>query len=254
MVSEKKGNWVGYWCDDLSAGLTSITDLLALTRQSGDIIKDDHRSQVKIIVSNDHTIVVKQPRDKNRRLWARLLTLIRDSEVKRSLRDLSVLQHKGIETLRPIGAIEKRCWGMVTDSWLVYFYLYGRPCREEDLDLVLATLQAVHRAGFRHEDPHIRNFLYDGRDVFVIDCRGKPRLGRVSDCHELLMLKRELERGKAGESDVIERARVDTASVPFRLALAYHRYRLTRHRIKSRFRKAGMSRDRAKFRAGPSQK
>jgi heptose II phosphotransferase len=232
MLSGKRENWVGHWVDDLPAGLASITGLLALTRQRGDIIKDDHRSQVKVIVSNDLRIVAKQPRDKNRRIWARLLTLVRDSEVKRSISGLSVLQGKGVETLRPIGAIEKRHWGMVTDSWLFYFYRNGRPCREDELHLVIDALQAIHSAGFRHEDPHLYNFLCDGTTVFVIDCKAKRRLGRVSDYYEALSLKRELERGSEVESDILARMNMDTSSLAFRLAFAYQRYRLARRRIK----------------------
>jgi tRNA A-37 threonylcarbamoyl transferase component Bud32 len=242
MLSEKKQGWVGYWLDDPPPGLASITDLVSLVGQGGDIIKDDHRSLVKVIVSNDHRIIAKQPRDKNRRSWARVLTLVRDSEVKRSLRSLSVLRQKGVDTLRPIAAIEKRCWGMVTDSWLLYFFRDGRPCREEELHMVIDTLNAVHHAGFRHDDPHIRNFLHDGKKVFVIDCKGKPRLGKVSDHFEALSIKRELEREMEGESDILERLNIDTSSLSFRLALAYQRYRLARHRIKNVLRRKFLSR------------
>jgi tRNA A-37 threonylcarbamoyl transferase component Bud32 len=233
MLSEKKGSWAGYWLDDPLPGLTSITELSALAGQEGDVIKDDHRSLVKMITNNDHRIVAKQPRDKNRRSWARMLTLVRDSEVKRSLRSLSVLQQKGVETLKPIAAVEKRCWGMVTDSWLFYFYRDGRPCRKEELHMVIDTLQAVHHAGFRHDDPHLRNFLYDGKNVFVIDCKTKTRLGKVSDYYEALLMKRELEREMEGESDILERLNIDTSLFTFRLALAYQRYRLARYRVKN---------------------
>ncbi len=228
MRKEKRGDWVGFWVDDPPRGMGSVAELLALAGQSGNVVKDDHRSLVKTIRVGGHRVVAKQPRDKNRRLWIRMLTLVRESEVKHTLRSLSALLRAGVETLTPIAAVEERRWGMVVDSWLFYFYRVGKPCTQDQFPLVIDALSALHRAGFRHEDPHIENFLYDGEKVFVIDCKGKRRLGSFSDYNDFLLMQQKTEGGL----DVVGRLPLDTSTLMFRAVRAYQSYRSTRHRWK----------------------
>ncbi len=237
MRKEKKGAWSGYWADDPPGGTTSLDQLLAIAAQPGDVIKDDHRSQVKTVPVGNLRVVAKQPRDKNRRRWIRVLTLVRDSEVKHTLRSLSALRQAGVETPTPIAAVEKRRWGMVVDSWLFYVYRRGRPCGREEFPLVVEALCALQRAGFRHEDPHIANFLYDGDKVFVIDCKGKRRLGRFSDYNDFLLLEQKTE----GAPDIARQLRIDTSTPVFRAVRAYQRYRSVRHRWKRRLRRRSRS-------------
>ncbi len=229
MRHEKYAGWTAYWIGEPPSGIGTTAELLALTTRTGEVIKDDHRSMVKRLIVDGHGIAAKQPRDKNRRKWIRLLSLVRNSEVRHTLTTLSTLQREAVETVRPIAALEKRVWGMVVDSWLFYFYRTGKPCSREQLQLIIDVLQALHRAGFRHEDPHIENFLYDGEKVFVIDCKGKPRLGKFSDYNDFLLMEQKTNGGL----DIIRRLNIDTSTPAYRLMRAYRRYRSIRYRLKT---------------------
>ncbi len=250
MRCEKNKGWAGYWPDDAPPGLRSIAELLTIAGKRGDVVKDDHRSLVKVIVNDERRIVAKQPRDKNRRRWIRLLSLVRESAVTRTLRGLSALRRADVATVSPIAAVENRRWGMVLDSWLFYFYRDGRPCSEAEFPMLIEVLRAVHRAGFRHGDPHLDNFLFDGEQVFVIDFKAKPRLTRVSDYRDLLLLEHKMK----SHSDIVESLDIDTASPSYWIARAYRRYSAARNWVKLRLRTAGVSKYRGKYKAQSSQK
>ncbi|MDH3640367.1 MAG: hypothetical protein OES09_18165, partial [Gammaproteobacteria bacterium] len=128
-------------------------------------------------------------RDKNRRTWIRLLTLFRRSEVHFTLNTLDRLLGAGVPSVVPLVAVERRRFGVVVDSWLFYRYREGVRCEGSQFPQVIETLDALHRAGFRHEDPRLENYLYDENEVFVLDIKGKPRLGKVSDYYDFMLLQ-----------------------------------------------------------------
>ena len=91
---------------------------------------------------------------------------------------------------------------------------------------IIETLSALHRAGFRHEDPHLENYLYDGDEVFVLDVKGKPRLGKISDYYDFMLLD---DRTRGAFDAYLDFPGDDWS---YRIAAAYGRYRLWRNRTK----------------------
>lgn len=235
------------WCAivDPSAppGLDRLEDLMALTRAPGENLKDDHRSLVRRLdLAGAEIVVAKQPRDKNRRAWIRFLSWFRDSEVRRFFDSMVRLRDCGIEAPVPIAALERRRFGMVVDSWLFYFYRAGAACTHDQLSLAAATLARLHRAGLRHDDPHLGNFLFDGRNVILADLRCSRRLGRVSDYYDYLVFER-----KSAVNDIGRYVDIDRHSWPYRLARAYLGYRDARAGVKLWLRRDRRSRYRRRF-------
>ncbi len=231
IASARDGKWIGYWPSDSEAVLAGVDVLRDLVAQPGTVLKDDHRSFLKRVQFSGIDIVAKQPRDKNRRLWIRVLTWFRRSEVRFTLDTLEALCRAEVPSVTPLAALEYRRLGMVLDSWLFYRYREGVRCGEAQYAEIVHVLNALHRAGLRHEDPHLDNFLYDGKAVFVLDTKGKPRLGRVSDYYDYLLLQ---ERTEGFDAYIEPPAR----NWSYRLAVWYGVYRQWRRRVKENVRRA----------------
>lgn len=195
-------------------------------------LKDDKRSLVKRGVLFETNIVAKQPRDKNRRKWMRFLSLFRQSEAVSALNTLKKFSTNDIASVIPIAAMEQRRYGMVTDSWLIYEYREGTPSTIKNLPAVIDELKKLHRHGFRHDDPNFGNFLLDdSNQLFLIDCKGKKRLGYFSDCFDYLLLS--LRNHGTDINEVIKLADIKTHSFGFQLARFFYGYKQLRFRLKN---------------------
>ncbi|QSE97817.1 lipopolysaccharide core heptose(II) kinase RfaY [Fulvivirga lutea] len=136
-----------------------------------EVLKDNQRSEVKRIKVSDNDFVLKIPKEKNSRFWIRFLTLFRKGEAQKNLKSMMILKNIGVKTTNPILAAEKRSFGMVVDSWLLYQFVDGRSClnQPETYKKVIDTLESIHQYGFIHGDPQIRNFIQKDSDIYVID-------------------------------------------------------------------------------------
>ncbi len=134
-------------------------------------LKDNHRSSVLKIELEGLDLVLKVPKEKNKRLWIRFLTWFRLGEAFKNLAGMGQLWDNEIKTTKPIMAAEKRKNGMVVDSWLTYEFLAGESCLEkpEQFSQVVATLKKMHARNLLHGDPQIRNFICAANDIYVID-------------------------------------------------------------------------------------
>lgn len=139
------------------------------------ILKDNHRSCVKRINVNSMDLVLKIPKEKNTRKWIRFLTWFRIGEAFKNLRAMALLADIGIKSTAPIIAAEKRKLGMVVDSWLIYNYLDGKSCLDQPqiYPQVIETLKSIHKKGYLHGDPQIRNFIEKENEIYVIDANPK---------------------------------------------------------------------------------
>lgn len=139
-------------------------------------LKQHHRSLVYHIEANGKAYVLKIPLEKNKRWWIRFTTLFRDGEAFKNIKGMLKYEELGLHTTKPVMAAEKRVSGMVTDSWLLYEYLDGKPCldHEEYYPLVIDELKLIHKQGYLHGDPQIRNFLFKEGKIYVIDSNPKP--------------------------------------------------------------------------------
>ncbi|MEM9390435.1 MAG: lipopolysaccharide core heptose(II) kinase RfaY [Bacteroidota bacterium] len=157
-----------------------------------EVLKDHPRSKVSRIRLNNLDLVLKIPREKNSKPWIRFLTLFRRSEAFKNLTGMKLLNSLGIKTTTSYLACEYRNWRMVTDSWLLYFFLDGKECldREETFESVVSTLSNMHKKNILHGDPQIRNFLIAGEDPYVIDANPKKSKSTFAKALEYAYLKR----------------------------------------------------------------
>ena len=204
-----------------SISLPAIDELLILIDQFSNKLKDDRRSLVKLGDIHGVKIVAKQPRDKNKRKWMRVLSLFGTAEARKTFTTLMEFKSKGIESLTPVCLLEKKRFGMVVDSWLLYEYREGKESDRGYLPEIVQLLDLLHKNGYRHEDPNFGNFMVDPQEkLFLIDCRGKSRSGRFSDYYDFMLL----ERCGLNEDEIDAVVAMDKQSMGYRLAKAYRRY------------------------------
>ena len=204
-------------------------------------LKDDKRSLVKQGFLFDTQVIAKQPRDKNRRLWMKILSFFRHSEALSAQHTLTQFSQKGIESVKPICVLEHRKWGFLTDSWIIYEFREGYESSVEHLPQIIELLQKLHRNGYRHDDPNFGNFLVKQQDktadtsneeLFLIDCKGKKRLGLFSDYYDFMLLSQRNE-GVSMEK-LIDKANINTNLLGYKLAEFYAAYKRKRTEFKEK--------------------
>ncbi|ODS37833.1 MAG: hypothetical protein A7316_08965 [Candidatus Altiarchaeales archaeon WOR_SM1_86-2] len=157
-------------------------------------LKNDQRSLVLLVTHMGKKLILKSPLEKNRRKWIRFTTLFRNGEAFKAILNMERLNNVGIRTNNPVMAIEKRVFGMVSDSWILFEYEEGEPCAEEHYALAVQKLKEIHAKNMLHGDAQIRNFLYNGKEVITIDCNPKRIwLGNISKAYEYIYLEKSAE-------------------------------------------------------------
>lgn len=138
-----------------------------------------HNFVARVDDSSPHGLVLKIPRKRNKRTWERLMTLFRNGEALRVFDSHCRLQQLGFHCPDPVLAAEKRRYGMVTDSFILYRYLPGTPASSGDAAAVSSELMALHEKGYTRGDPKAINFLVSDGQVAFIDFKlSRPRLFR----------------------------------------------------------------------------
>jgi len=219
------------WAQDLP----EIPSLLSNLTKLPETLKDNHRSLVMRGNLLGRQLVAKQPRDKNKRLWARALSYIEPTEVSQTLSTLERFHQLGIPSVQPLFVLEKRALGAVVDSWICYEFRDGTPCDESCVSDIIAMLKKIHLAGFRHNDPNLGNFLRDENgEMFVLDSRGRKRSGNFSDANDFFLFKKINKT--LSNFQVSDIAHLDTSSLGYRLALVYNKLKSARSFIKDSIR------------------
>ena len=220
-LHQQDGDWYCYVSQESNVILPAIPELFKQIEDFPETLKDDRRSLVKLGKLGDLKVVAKQPRDKNRRKWIRILSLLGPAEARKTFTTLLEFQTKGIESLAPVCLLERRSCGMVVDSWLLYEYREGFKSDSSHLPRIAELLKLLHSHGYRHEDPNYDNFLIgpDGQ-MFLIDCKGKSRVGRYSDYYDFMLLG----SGNLSEKEIAELTDVDKFSLGYWQARAYRGY------------------------------
>lgn len=228
LCNQRQQNWV--------SSLPEIPELLDVLPNLPTTLKDNHRSLVMLGKLSGKKMVAKQPRDKNRRLWARTLSLIEQTESAQTLSTLERFHELGIPSVQPLFVLEKRVLGSVVDSWVSYEFRDGTPCQESCLPNIIELLRKMHNKGFRHNDPNLGNFLVDqSGEMFVLDSRGRQRTGNFSDANDFFLLKKinnTLTYFQVSDVD-----HLDPTSIGYKLASVYTNIKLARSFIKARIRK-----------------
>lgn len=216
-------------------GLDDIPGLLKSLSSLPTSLKDNHRSLVMLGELSGIKLVAKQPRDKNRRLWARILSYFEPTEAAQTLSTLERFHELGISSVQPLFVLEKRRMGAVVDSWLCYEFRNGTPCDESHVLDVIDMLGKIHFAGFRHNDPNLGNFLVDDDgQLFVLDSRGRKRIGQFSDANDFFLFNKI--NTKLADFNVSDVAHLDSSSLGYRLASVYNKVKSARSFIKAKFR------------------
>jgi hypothetical protein len=200
------------------------------------ILKDNHRSLVLLGDLSGKQLVAKQPRDKNRRLWARILSYFEQTEASQTLSTLERFHDLGISSVQPLFVLEKRELGAVVDSWVCYEYREGTPCNESCVRGIIEMLRKMHLAGFRHNDPNLGNFLIDENDeMFVLDSRGRKRSGNFSDANDFFLFKKINK--SLTDFRVSDVEHLDSTTLGYRLAFVYTKFKGVRSMLKDKVRK-----------------
>ncbi len=138
-----------------------------------EIYRDNRNSFTAKCAFGSREAVIKIPRGKNRKRMARFFTLLRSSEPIRRYKDMNTLRRLGINGPMPVLAAEKRFFGMVVDSFLIYWFIEGRVPESGDERAVLEEVRRLHRMGYTRKDSKPENFLVAGRDAYLIDFKLK---------------------------------------------------------------------------------
>jgi len=224
------------WCCYLNAEHElPVSDIQILLQQITELpttLKDDRRSLVKKGALLGKTVVAKKPRHKLRKRWAQLLSMLFDGETKKTFNALMEFNNQGIPSIEPLLALEKREFGRVTDSWLVYEFREGQPCGAESLSEVVDTLHHLHKQGYRHDDPNFGNFIRDPNgSMFLIDFKGRARAGSFSDYYDFILLS-NINQGVVTPAEVETLVNFNKASFGYWLARAYSAYKTGRTHLK----------------------
>jgi hypothetical protein len=147
----------------------SAAAVLAAADKPDHILRDDRRSCVLLFdrfpgFSANEAVpkgrwVLKRPRWKDERRINQLTTLYRKGEARQVHERSAAMEAIGFPVAYSALLMERRSLGMVVESWLVYRYLEGEVASVEDGHKVIALLEILHRAGWRHRDPHIANWI-----------------------------------------------------------------------------------------------
>lgn len=201
-------------------------------------LKDDKRSLVKQGELFGKKIIAKQPRDKDRRLWIRVLSLFRNGEARSAQKTLTRFAELGINSVQPICTLEQRKYGCLIDSWIIYEFREGQESNLSHLPDIIKLLQKLHQHGYRHDDPNFGNFLVDAdsQQLFLIDCKGKKRLGKFSDYYDFMLLSQRNDG--VAFADLITTVNINTQHIGYKLATLYATYKRKRTEFKTKRRAA----------------
>ncbi|MFA7331257.1 MAG: hypothetical protein WC326_09300 [Candidatus Delongbacteria bacterium] len=177
--------------------------LLAATRHPDQRLRDDARSRVlllreapagtppELIHAAPAPWVLKRPLWRDGRAWNRLVSLFQPGEMCRAFRAGLLLLESGVATPRPLLLLERRRWGLLVESWLVYEYVEGGPVTERQWPRVVEILSHLHAAGLCHRDPHLANWLVatDGQVVALDPGPRRLRPLLADDAYDFVLLR-----------------------------------------------------------------
>lgn len=235
---QKNSNWRITWSNSSfeSQHLKySCEEVLSHIEKFHLTLKDDKRSLVKRGDLFGLDVVAKKPRDKDRRKSAQFLSLFRSSEALATLNTLSKFSNNSIPSVTPICALEKVRLGMVIDSWLIYEFKDGQIAGADRLPDILNILNQLHQQGYRHDDPHLANFLVDDKnELFLIDCKGKSRISSATSIYDFMLLSERYPQ--LNLEDILSKFGYQKNPIGRALANFYCSYKNTRSKIKQKFR------------------
>ena len=139
-------------------------------------LKDTKRNFVSVIEIDNKKYVYKEPRNEYRIPQRKLMTLFKKGEVLTTLVNVNNLINIGFEEfIKPLAAVVLRDKGMICFSFLLMEYCEGIEDRKY-LDLIVKTMEKIHKVGYYHGDFNPGNFLLEDGKIRIIDTQGKKML------------------------------------------------------------------------------
>lgn len=152
-----------------------------LLDREGVDLKRNSNSYVKLTESDQLKLVLKEPIRKNRRFLTRILSVFRDSRAFHVAQSLTFLRSAGIETNRPLCVLEKRMFGVVVYSLIVYEYIEGEAIQAQHFADLAKTVNKINKLGYGHNDCHQGNFIKTRHGIAPIDVVLRKHLfGKIS--------------------------------------------------------------------------
>lgn len=153
-------------------------------------LKNDERSKVVLIDIDGEKYIHKTPKEKNKRIWQRITSLIRGSESKREYENYLRIKKSGFKGPVPIMYWERKIFGVCVDSFLVSSYLSGKPATQKDLGIVEKELRKIHEKGYLHGDSQLSNFIVENNEIYLIDAKlMKNKYGKAGEVYEFIYLE-----------------------------------------------------------------
>jgi len=153
-------------------------------------LKNDDRSKVILIDIGKNKYVYKIPKEKNKRIWQRITSLIRGSESKREYKNYLRIKENGFKGPVPIMCWERKIFGICVDSFLVSSYLSGKSATRKDLKIVEKELRKIHARGYLHGDSQLSNFIVENNEIYLIDAKlMKNKYGKAGEAYEFIYLE-----------------------------------------------------------------
>ncbi len=198
MKNKSDGNIRLYYSEEKYLPLAD--DILTGRLEIIKVLKDDNRSRVLLINYQGEKLVVKEPREKNRRKWQRFLSIFRGSSSYLELKNCNKIIESGFLGAGGILAVEETNKLWVENSYFVSTYIEGNEGGIEDLEEIVRELEVIHRRGYLHGDSQLVNFMVgeDGR-IYLIDCKLSRNIyGLFGSRYEFIYL----EESCAGKIDL----------------------------------------------------
>lgn len=168
---------------------SSVDQVFSLLESPEKILQDNSRGVVCLIRHCGQLFVAKRSKRQERHLSVQITSLYRKGEGARTLDNMAKLYDLGLPVPVPVLILEKTRYGLVVASWSVYRYIEGDTCTCADASQIADMLKQMHRCGWVHRDPHVKNFLKIGEHLAIIDCaRARPWRSSHARMYDVVLL------------------------------------------------------------------
>lgn len=205
-MSQRSWNEGCYWKSDgweyfsfNVAGLTAedvktkLYKLLEGIRNPGSILKHDHRSAVYLTEIEGIPCIVKDFILQKTWVWFQITSLLWQTPAEIACRNALALKDIGLVTPQPMLLMQKRKFGLVIESLLIYPYLEGIPATPANSETIVGFVRKLHDAGWIHRDPHPGNFLLTPSGTATIDVlRLKRTNSRYLKAYDVMLMEHDM--------------------------------------------------------------
>ena len=160
------------------------------------VLKDDNRSKVLLVNYQEEKLVVKEPKEKNRRKWQKFLSVFRGSSSHLEYLNCKKIIEAGFKGAKGLLVVDIKKGFWIDKSYFVSTFIEGREGNIDQLDIISEKLKKIHKNGYLHGDSQLVNFMV-GKDgeVYLIDCKlSKNIYGLFGSRYEFIYLEESCGR------------------------------------------------------------